>query len=171
MAVTGRIARGVTAGLITVLGPTIAASAPPASEAKAPAPPLPWVSRTVAPPLHSKLEAAFRLAARQLRTEPTCRELFSELGTDGVEVLSATLYYPASLEMERRVCPHANAYTVVGGAPTWVCRRTLLLSDRRVARILVHEALHHAGIDEQQHDPSAPSSADLNDLVEAACGL
>jgi hypothetical protein len=71
--------------------------------------------------------------------------------------------------MEMRVCPSALAYTLVGGAPTWLCRRFARLSDERAAAILLHEALHHAGMDEWPHDPQAAPASAINELVEDAC--
>jgi hypothetical protein len=103
--------------------------------------------------------------------EPQCRALFAELGTDGVRMLSTTLYYRAELKMEKRVCDRAYGYTLVGGAPTWLCRQFSRLSDRRAAVVLLHEALHHSGMDEWPHDPDGPTPAAIDEMVEEACGF
>jgi hypothetical protein len=86
-------------------------------------------------------------------------------------MLSTTLYYPAALKLERDLCRRAEGYTTVGGAPTFLCRRFSKLPDRRAAMVLIHEALHHAGLDERPHDPEGPSSREINDMVSEACRL
>jgi hypothetical protein len=131
--------------------------------------PAPRINRRVPTPLRSKIEAGFRLALERVDRLPACAGLFAELGTDGIEMLSTTLYYRAELKMEMRVCTHAYAYTLVGGAPTWLCRRFSWLSDERAAAVLLHEALHHAGTDEWPHDPHAASGSAINELVSNAC--
>ena len=133
--------------------------------------PAPRINRSMSSRLRSTLQSAFAVAVQKLSDEPKCRELFSDLGTDGVTMLSNTLYYPASLKMEQQVCPRAFGYTLVGGAPTWVCRWFGQLSDRRAAKVLLHEALHHAGLDERPHDPDGLPPAAIDELVADACGL
>jgi hypothetical protein len=131
----------------------------------------PRVNRRVASRLRSKLESGFELAVQKLSHEPGCRDLFADLGADSLEMLSTTLYYQASLKLEKRVCPRAVGFTLVGGAPTWVCQRFAGLNDRRAARVLLHEALHHAGMDEWPHDPDGPTPAAIDELIEDACGF
>jgi len=131
----------------------------------------PRINRRVPSRLRSTLESGFELAVRRLSNKPGCRDLFAQLGADGVEMLSTTLYYQASLKMEKQVCAGALAFTLVGGAPTWVCQRFAKLNDRRAAAVLLHEALHHAGMDEWPHDPNGLPPAAIDDLVEEACGL
>jgi hypothetical protein len=130
---------------------------------------VPRINRHVTGSVRSKIEAGFRLALQRVNQVPACADLFAALGADGTEVLSTTLYYGAELKMEMRVCPGALAYTLVGGAPTWLCRRFARLSDERAAAILLHEALHHAGMDEWPHDPQAAPASAINELVEDAC--
>jgi hypothetical protein len=132
-------------------------------------PAVPRINRRVPTPLRSKIEAGFQVALQRITQVPACAGLFAELGTDGIEMLSKTLYYRAELKMELRVCTHAYAYTLVGGAPTWLCRRFSGLSDERAAAVLLHEALHHAGTDEWPHDPHAASGSAINELVRKAC--
>jgi hypothetical protein len=131
----------------------------------------PRINRRVPSRLRSTLEAGFELAVQKVSNEPGCRDLFAQLGANGVEMLSTTLYYQASLKMEKAVCSEALAFTVVGGAPTWVCQRFAKLNDRRAASVLLHEALHHAGMDEWPHDPNGLPPAAIDDLVEESCGL
>jgi hypothetical protein len=134
-------------------------------------PPRPWISSTVSDGVRSRLEAGFELAISRLQERPECRQLFVELGGDGIEALSTTLYYPAGMAQERQVCRRATAFTNVGAAPTIVCRRIERLPVSGVARVLVHEALHHAGLDEWPNDPKAPRPREIDGWVSAACGL
>ncbi len=131
----------------------------------------PRINRRVPSRVRSTLEAGFELAVQKLSQEPACRDLFADLGANGLETLSNTLYYQADIKMEQRVCPRAFGFTVVGGAPTWVCQRFARLNDRRAAAVLLHEALHHAGMDEWPHDPDGSAPGEIDDLVAEACGF
>jgi hypothetical protein len=147
-----------------------ARSAAPTSGSE-PAAVAPRINRRVPSRVRSTLEAGFELAVQKLSEESACRDLFADLGADGLETLSNTLYYQADLKMEQRVCPRAFGFTVVGGAPTWVCQRFARLNDWRAAAVLLHEALHHAGMDEWPHDPDGPTPGKIDDLVAEACGF
>ena len=131
----------------------------------------PWFSGRVPASVRSKLSSSFETAQRQLEEHAPCRDLFTELGADGRQMLSNTLYYPASLKLERQICSRAYGFTTVGAAPTFLCRRFSKLSDRRAASVLIHEALHHAGLGEWPQDPGGLTPAAIDDLVEEACGL
>ena len=131
----------------------------------------PRISQSVPSRLRSKLESGFELALQKLAHEPKCRDMFTDLGADGVEMLSTTFYTQASLKMEKQVCSRAFGFTLVGGAPTWVCQQFARLNDRRAAAVLLHEALHHAGMDEWPHDPKGLAPSAIDDLVEKACGF
>jgi hypothetical protein len=135
------------------------------------APLRPWVSPTLPASVRCRLEAGFELAVSRLQDRPQCRELFARLGADGVDALSTTLYYPADQVLERQLCHKAVAYTMVGAAPTWVCRRIAQLPVSDVALTLVHEALHHAGLGEWPLDRNAPRARTIDNRVRAACGL
>jgi hypothetical protein len=159
--------------LIVVLGAAasgLASQPAPAASAEA-AGVAPRISRRVTSRLRSTIESGFQLAVQKLSTEPGCRDLFAELGADGREMLSTTLYYQADLKTEKQVCSRALAFTIVGGAPTWVCQRFARLNDRRAAAVLLHEALHHAGMGEWPNDPDGPTPAEIDELVADACGF
>jgi len=131
----------------------------------------PWVGTRTPVEVRSKVQVGFALARQRVQGIPACQRLFADLGADGVEALSTTMYYPADLKMERRVCRRALAYSLVGGAPTWLCRRFSHLSDERAATVLLHEALHHAGMDEWPHDPDGLAPRKIDKLVEESCGF
>jgi hypothetical protein len=166
---TGTIALLITATLVAV--PPRPASANPPAAAASPGSVSPHISPRVPAAVGGKVAAAWELAAERATRVPECRRLFTELGRDPMDVLSMTIYYPAELKLERRLCPRAYAYTVVGGAPTWLCRRFSRLSEERAAAVLLHEALHHAGLTEQPRDPDGLRPGEIQDMVEEACGL
>lgn len=131
----------------------------------------PWISSQVAKPIRSRIEASFELAKQRLTEVPECRDLFADLGANGLESLSSTLYYPASAAQEKKVCGRAWGYTTVGSAPTYLCRKFSRISERQGAKILIHEALHYAGLGEYPNDLKGLTSKAINELVENACGL
>jgi len=131
----------------------------------------PWIHGKMAPPVEQKIRAGIDLASRQIREVPECRGLFSDLGADGVEMLKTSLYFPASAYRETALCKRAIAVTHVGGAPTVVCRQIAQYSVKEAAKVLLHEALHHAGLTEAPQDPTAMTSRVINQLVKKSCGL
>lgn len=132
----------------------------------------PTVSPLVLPRAQRKLGLAYALAAGRLAKQPTCRALFDPLGSDGLAMLEATLYLPASRMGERRICSHAaRAYTQVGSEVTMICGSFQDLPDHKAAVLLIHEALHFAGLNDEKHDPHGPCSKEINHLIEQACGL
>jgi len=151
----------------TSIGSTVGGTA----TAHKPVTPKPRISERINSRVANKLEIAFDLALERLEEHPECRSLFVELDSDGTEMLSTTLYYPAALKLERDLCCQAEGYTTVGGAPTWLCRRFSKLPDQRAAMVLIHEALHHAGLGERPLNPDGPSSHEINDMVTEACRL
>lgn len=162
---------GATCSTAMAIGPRDRIDARSQSSAAAPIAASPWISSKVPMPVRSRLAASHQLAARSLAEKAQCRDLFLDLGTDGYEALASTLYYPASEAQEKQVCRGAWGYTTVGAAPTFLCRRFSRLSDRRGALVLIHEALHRAGMGEWPQDPDALASSAINDLVANACGL
>ena len=151
-------------------GASIAATTSTGSHSAEPQP-SPWMSSRLCGAIRERLSTGFNLAVAQLERRIECRNLFTRLGSDGLEILSTSLYYPAGVRHESQTCLNADAFTVVGGAPTWLCRRFAQVSDRRAAVLVIHEALHHAGLDEWPHDPGGPSSQAINAMVQRACGL
>jgi hypothetical protein len=131
----------------------------------------PWISSQVAKPIRSRIEASFELAKHRLSENPECQDLFADLGTDGLETLSSTLYYPASAAHEKKLCVGAWGYTTVGSAPTFLCRKFARISEKKGAMILLHEALHQAGMGEWPNDTKALTSKAINKLVANACQL
>jgi hypothetical protein len=131
----------------------------------------PWVHPSMPENVQAKLAVAFQMAVERVQEVEECGAMFAELGVDGVETLSNALYFPADPYKETTRCSGAAAYTYVGDRPTRLCCRFTTLSDEWAATIVVHEALHGAGLTEKPHDPKAKSSGAINKMVRRACGF
>ena len=147
--------------------------------------------------LHSKvrrsLSRALAIATSRLHAHAACRALFAEFGADGLRELASTLYHAASESQERRYCIRrlAAAFTTVGNTQTWLCHNFSSLSENEATVILIHEALHHAGLNEKPRDANGGrerpagllevlarrvegeplTSPEINRLVENSCRL
>lgn len=122
--------------------------------------------------MERKLHRAFEVAHRRLHDVESCRELFRDLRHDAFAALHFTRYLPAPLIAEQRICRHhVSAYTRVGSRTTRLCRSFAHLAVERAAVVLLHEALHYAGLPESPANPDALSSAAINQLVAASCDL
>jgi len=157
------IAAGGASGLITVtLDSTARQDLRPAT---------PWMSKTIPNSVKGKLQNAYELAVSRVRELPECAGLFSALNADGTGALTKTYYYPADPRLEKKLCRGAAAFTQVGAPQTYVCRRYASMSNEFAAMLLVHEALHHAGLTEYPHDRKAMRSHEINVMVSEACGF
>jgi hypothetical protein len=131
----------------------------------------PRISKSVPRSVRMKLEDGFELATERVREVPECRGLFERLGADGVEMLRTTMYYTPEKYIESGVGRRSYAFTEVGVRVTWVCRRFAELSDYRAAMVVIHEALHYAGLTEAPLDPDGMRSREINTMVAKACDL
>lgn len=150
------------------------ANASPVSATVAPGPVEPWIHAAMKPRVRERLESGFTIALQRLRDIPSCRQLFSDLGADGAEMLRTTLYFPMpSIREEIKICRDggADAATIVGAASTFVCRNFERIPDERAAIVVIHEALHHAGLSESPPDRHAPTSREINGMVADRCEL
>jgi hypothetical protein len=119
------------------------------------------------------LQQAYPLALERVREVDSCRELFAQLGAEGVGTLGATVYRPAGSQRELEICSSttALAFTGIGSSQTRLCLGFGSQSRETAAMILIHEALHAAGMTEQPYDPEALSSFQINRMVLRACDL
>jgi len=142
----------------------------------------PWIHPKMEPGAREKLEAGFDLAVERVLEIKACADLFTRLGSNGTDMLNTGLYLPVhSYRHEVAVCgrnPATNssgakhlAYTKVGGTPTWICRHFARVSNETAAIAIIHEALHHAGLNEKPHDRTAMSSIEITEMVTAECGF
>jgi hypothetical protein len=132
----------------------------------------PVISTKVSVKNRRKISNAFELALEKVREVPECGDLFTELGSDGLESLGRVIFLPIGRAQGRGgVCRGSSAYTMVGGGPVRVCREFSRLSDTQAAMVIIHEALHHAGLSEFPLDPDGLTSNQINGLVMESCGL
>jgi hypothetical protein len=122
--------------------------------------------------VRKQLVAGYRVALRKVREVESCQGLFAELGEDGVRMLSATIYLQAKYDWEHRVCDRgAVAHTFVGAPQTRLCDDFGKLDRNTAAVLLIHEALHHAGLGERPRDPDGPTPFQINRMVSKNCRL
>jgi hypothetical protein len=131
----------------------------------------PWIHPAMSDRMQSKLRVAFDTAMARVQEVPECGGLFAQLGADPIDSLSKAMYFQASAYKETTRCKGAAAFTYVGDRPTRLCRRFETLTDDWAAMIVVHEALHGAGLTEKPYDPKAMTSGAINKMVRKACGF
>jgi len=118
------------------------------------------------------LRQAFPVALRRLLAVPDCRGLFDGLSVGGDAALRRTLYYPPSALGFDRPCRLGGiAFTATGRVQTGLCPRFAVLPVERAALVLIHEALHFAGLPESPPTPGAMTSTEINDRIAERCGL
>ncbi len=119
-----------------------------------------------------QLALGYQIALERVREVEACQDLFAALGADGVATLSATIYLPPTHDFEVRACDAgAVAFTFVGAPQTRLCDRFGGLARQRAAILLIHEALHQAGLNERPHDPDGLTPHQIDRMVGKACGL
>jgi hypothetical protein len=132
----------------------------------------PHLGRGLMPEVARKLRLGFETAISQVGGVEPCGALFRELGADPVVLLGRSFYFPAEVNWGKQACPDGVlASTQVGSPLTMVCKGFGQTSKKEAAVVLLHEALHFAGLNEQPHDPSAMTASQINDLVRERCGL
>ena len=118
------------------------------------------------------LLSGYALALRRVQETPSCRALFAVFASSGLDKISTTIYTAPITPAERRLCSGGvAAFTQVGSPVTRLCADFGGMDRRAAAMIIIHEALHHAGMPEGPSTPEALSSAEINALVKRACGL
>ncbi len=133
---------------------------------------VPRVMGALAPKVRIKLQRAYLVAVDHVRNNPECRDLFAELGANGLEKLSTTLYSQSTARVERRFCQGGvNAIAFIESPLVRLCRRFASLGVEQAATVLIHEALHFAGMGEWPRDPQGLNSREINALVKRSCGL
>lgn len=132
----------------------------------------PRISAEMSDKNRERISGAFQVALDRVGEVPECRELFTALGADGIDTIAKIYFTPIGIDgAKANVCDGSVAYTFVGGGPTWLCRKFSRLTDKQAAMIIIHEALHHAGLTERPRDPNGMPSAGINRMVSKRCGL
>lgn len=121
-----------------------------------------------------KLAAALRRAAQLVTSVRSCAELFSDLGAEGIDRLRIVHYRSAVYADALEVCRRgrgAAAFTFVGSPITTLCPAFDELTVEAAAHVVLHEALHSAGLTEWPLDPDAPNSRSIHRVVHMACDV
>lgn len=116
-----------------------------------------------------RLRGAFVTALDHIRREPGCHALFTPFEADGVDMLTRSIYARANAGMEATWCRHAVAGTNVGKRTVFLCRRFASLPVQEAATILIHEALHWAGMPESPYDAVGLTGEEISEVVRHAC--
>ncbi len=118
------------------------------------------------------LSMAFGVAVRKVQKEPSCRALFDNLELAGAEALARNYYEPATQPSDLVLCTRgAVAITGLRGWRTRLCGSFSKHSRRNQAALLIHEALHTAGLSEKPIDPNGMTPHEITQRVKLACGL
>jgi hypothetical protein len=133
----------------------------------------PTVAGNLSAPVRQQLTLGFLLAKKSIQAHPGCAALFSRLGADGLEVLANARYDGANFDKSGDTCGKGGvpAYTKVGSHLIRLCPGFAVLSVPSAALILIHEALHSAGLSEKPADPNGLIPQQINRLVEVGCSL
>lgn len=129
----------------------------------------PHIDDSVSPALRFRLADAYQLALDAVRTRPTCGALFGRLGATGEGTLARTLYRGGG-DVGACLRP-VPAFTCVGCPQTVVCPTFLRLGTSAGATILIHEALHFAGLKERPTHPGEMSATEITAMVKTSCHL
>lgn len=114
----------------------------------------------------------FAIAVERVSEIPSCRALFESLAASGVEMMTNSFYVATRADERREFCVEGvAAFTQVGSRVTRLCPGFGKVDRQTAALVLIHEALHSAGMPESPSTPGALMPAEISDLVKTACGL
>ncbi len=134
----------------------------------------PVVRDNLRPSVLRSLALAYPVAVAKVRTVASCRALFERLGVDPVQSLMNSRYRGADRERAKQPGPCQRgvaAVTAVGSADVRLCLSFGSLPVPSAAVIVLHEALHYAGLDEWPSSPKAMTAGQISLMVRDACGL
>ncbi len=135
---------------------------------------VPRVRDALRPSVVRVLALAYPLAVTKVRTVASCRALFERLGAGPVQSLMNSRYRAASPGRQSRADPcqcGAVAVTGVGSPDVRLCLNFGSLPVSSAAVVLLHEALHYAGLGEWPSTPDAMTPGQINLMVRKACGF
>jgi len=118
------------------------------------------------------LFTGFSVALERVRDLASCSALFDPLDTSGVEMITNSFYIEPSVAEKRELCTGGvTAFTQVGSRVTRLCPSFGDVDRQTAALLLIHEALHSAGMPESPSTAGALTPMEINNLVKKACGL
>jgi hypothetical protein len=125
----------------------------------------------------ARLVAAVRdartVALDRLGEHAECRGLFEDHGADGLRLLHEAAYRSAVPDEAGGLCERgAAAFTRMRSGRTALCGDNFLKLGRHYgAVVLLHEALHVAGLGQAPHHPHAQTPQEIDRMVRRSCGL
>ena len=113
------------------------------------------------------------LALDRIGEHAACRELFAAHGADAERLLADAAYRRAEPDEAGGLCERgAAAFTGMRTGRTAICADNFLKLGRHYgAVVLLHEALHVAGLGQAPHHPGAHTSREIDWMVRHSCGL
>jgi hypothetical protein len=121
--------------------------------------------------VNQRLFEGYATALKRIQKVESCQGLFAEFGADGTKMLSTTTYSAPQDEIEEQYCGRATALTTVGGSETRLCFDFGELRVESAAVVLIHEALHHAGLEEAPGYDDALTAVEIDQLVVNRCNF
>lgn len=122
--------------------------------------------------LNRAVRVAQSMALERLGREEQCRELFTERGRDGARLLLEADYRVAQPGEAGGLCEQgATAFTGMTSGKTAFCPDFLKLPAPRRAIVLLHEALHVAGMGQHPIHPGGMTAREINGMVARNCDL
>ena len=123
--------------------------------------------------LNAAVRDARAVALERIDQRSQCRDLFAERGADGPRLLRTATYRRAAPDEAGGLCEKgAVAFTGMPSGWTALCAESFLKVGRhRGAVVLIHEALHVAGLGEHPHHPGALTPQEIDRMVGRSCGL
>jgi hypothetical protein len=123
--------------------------------------------------LTQAVRAARKIALDRIGTVDRCRELFAGQGTDGARILLDSDYHTAQPGEAGGLCEKgASAFTGMTSKRTAVCRDSFLkLQPHTRAIVLLHEALHVAGLGQYPHHAGGMTAREIDEMVSRSCDL
>lgn len=121
--------------------------------------------------MRRELAFGFSLAEEEIRHASSCSALFGKFHADGAQLLAAIEFEAATIDVVSDTCSRSGvaAFTTVGGRKIWLCPHFGDLTVPAAAMIIIHEALHAAGLTERPADPRGLLPQEINQLVAASC--
>ena len=117
------------------------------------------------------VRVGFQLAFQKVK-EPPCGALFDGLTFNGPTALAVSSYSAPRHPAEQALCDRGvHAVTRAGQREVRICSHLRRLTREGVAAILIHEALHTAGLNEYPEDPEGLTAAEITRAVLKTCGL
>lgn len=111
------------------------------------------------------------LADDRLCNLPACAQLFAQFDKDGRNIIGSTTYLNGRPTTTCQEHLDWGMWTNVNSNTVYLCNAFDTASEGGSATLLIHEALHSAGLNEYPGDPNGMTSAQINDMVQAACNL